>query len=77
VEPDLDWSMDACDHNLYLLQSPDRLRCAGEECVLLLILPIFLSISLFLSADIDSPRRGIILVVPQNLESLAEPLHSQ
>jgi hypothetical protein len=27
--------------------------------------------------DIDSPRRGIILVEPQNLESLAESLHSQ
>ena len=43
----------------------------------LLILPIFLSVSLFLIADIDSPRRGIILVEPHNLESLAESLHSQ
>jgi hypothetical protein len=43
----------------------------------LLILPICLSVSLFLIADIDSPRRGIILVEPQNLESLAESLHSQ
>jgi hypothetical protein len=43
----------------------------------LLILPIALSISLFLIADIDSPRRGIIRVQPQNLESLAESLHSQ
>jgi hypothetical protein len=43
----------------------------------LLILPIVLSVSLFLIVDIDSPRRGIILVKPQNLESLAESLHSQ
>jgi hypothetical protein len=43
----------------------------------LLILPIALSVSLFLIADIDSPRRGIIRLQPQNLESLAESLHSQ
>jgi hypothetical protein len=34
-----------------------------------------LSISFFLIADIDSPRRGIILVRPQNLISLAQSLH--
>jgi len=42
-----------------------------------LILPIALSISLFLIADIDSPRGGIIRVQPQNLEHLAESLRSQ
>ena len=42
-----------------------------------LILPIALSISFFLIADIDSPRRGIIHVRPQNLEALAESLRSQ
>jgi hypothetical protein len=42
-----------------------------------LILPIALSVSLFLIADIDSPRGGIIRVYPQNLERLAESLHSQ
>ena len=36
----------------------------GRNRVLLLILPIALSISLFLIADIDSPRRGIIRVQP-------------
>jgi hypothetical protein len=41
---------------------------------LLLILPIVLSISLFLIADIDSPRGGVIRVHPQNLERLAESL---
>ena len=44
---------------------------------LFLILPFALSISLFLIADIDSPRGGAIRVGPQNLESLAEYLHSQ
>jgi hypothetical protein len=42
-----------------------------------LVLPIALSISLFLIADIDSPGSGIIRVHPQNLESLAESLHSR
>jgi hypothetical protein len=40
-------------------------------------LPIALSISLFLISDIDSPRRGVIRVQPQNLESLAESLNPQ
>jgi hypothetical protein len=44
---------------------------------LFLILPIVLSISLFLIADIDSPRRGVIHVRAQNLESLAESLKAQ
>src|SRR5262249_34825848 len=38
--------------------------------------PITLSISLFLIADIDSPRNGLIHVHPRNLESLAESLGS-
>ncbi len=42
---------------------------------LFLILLIALSISLFLIADIDNPRGGVIRVHPQNLESLAESLH--
>jgi hypothetical protein len=45
--------------------------------VLFLILPIVLSVSLFLIADIDSPRRGVIHVRAQNLESLAESLKTQ
>jgi hypothetical protein len=49
----------------------------GRSAFLLLILPIALSISLFLIADIDSPRGGVIRVEPQNLESLADSLHSQ
>jgi hypothetical protein len=45
--------------------------------LLFLILPIVLSISLFLIADIDSPRRGVIHIHAQNLESLAQSLQSQ
>lgn len=49
----------------------------ARRAFFLLILPIALSISLFLIADIDTPRRGVIRVRPQNLRSLAETLHSQ
>lgn len=42
--------------------------------MLFLVLPVVLSISFFLIADIDSPRRGIIHVVPQNLLSVAGTL---
>jgi hypothetical protein len=49
----------------------------GRSVFLFLILPIALSISLFLIADIDSPHNGIIRVVPQNLESLADSFHRQ
>jgi len=48
----------------------------GRSHLLFLILPIALSVSLCLIADIDTPRRGFIHVRPQNLESLAESLHS-
>jgi hypothetical protein len=42
-----------------------------------LVLPLVLSIALFLIADIDSPRRGVIRVSPQNLVSLSESLHAR
>jgi hypothetical protein len=48
----------------------------GKGAFRLLILPIALSISLFLIADIDSPIYGIINIRPNNLESLAESLHA-
>ncbi|HUI50861.1 MAG TPA: hypothetical protein VLX60_03700 [Terriglobales bacterium] len=38
------------------------------------VLPFIVAISFFLIADIDSPRRGVIRVHPQNLESLAKSL---
>jgi len=40
----------------------------------LVILPLVISISFFLIADIDSPRHGFIRVVPENLLSLHESL---
>jgi len=41
------------------------------------ILPLIVSIAFFLIADMDSPRRGVIRVHPQNLESLARALRAQ
>jgi hypothetical protein len=35
-----------------------------------MMLPLVVAVSFFLIADIDSPRRGVIRVHPQNLESL-------
>lgn len=45
-----------------------------RQDTLLLVLPISLSISFFLIADIDSPRNGVIRVSAQNLDSLVESL---
>ena len=39
------------------------------------ILPLLISVSFFLIADIDSPRRGVIHVRAQNLIGLAQSLH--
>ncbi len=52
-------------------------RDAKAERFLLLVLPLAVSISFFLIADIDSPRGGIILVRPENLLSLADSLRAQ
>jgi len=41
---------------------------------LFLVLPLVVSISFFLVADIDSPRRGVIRVKPQNLLSLRDTM---
>ena len=49
-------------------------RSAGARSGLLLVLPLVVSISFLLIADIDSPRGGFIHIVPQNLKSLAESL---
>jgi hypothetical protein len=40
------------------------------DAKLLMVLPLVVAISFLLISDIDSPRRGFIKVVPQNLESL-------
>ena len=41
---------------------------------LLFVLPLVVSISFLLIADIDSPRGGLIKIAPQNLESLSRSL---
>ena len=48
-----------------------RVRKTGK---LSLVLPLVVSISLLLIADIDAPRHGLIQVSPQNLESLARSI---
>jgi hypothetical protein len=52
-------------------------RRAEKEGVLLMVLPLLVSISFFLIADIDSPRGGVIRVKPQNLHSLRDSLPTQ
>jgi hypothetical protein len=44
---------------------------------LFLVLPVAVSTSFLLIADIDSPRRGLIRVVPQNLVILSQSLPTQ
>jgi hypothetical protein len=41
------------------------------------VMPVLVSIAFFMIADIDSPRRGVIRVTPQNLISLSQSLHGQ
>jgi hypothetical protein len=50
-------------------------RRPGAGIIRLMVLPFVLSISFFAIADIDSPRRGLIRVRPQNLISLVHSLH--
>jgi hypothetical protein len=58
----------------YYLEEP--LNAPRTRWTLFLILPLILSISFLLIADIDSPRGGFIHVNPQNLVSLSHSLHS-
>jgi hypothetical protein len=48
-----------------------------RERFLFTVLPFLVSVAFFLIADIDSPRTGVIRVVPQNLISLSQSLHKQ
>jgi hypothetical protein len=57
-----------------LLVGYSALRARGKV-IPLLVLPFVLGMAFFAIADIDSPRRGIIRVQPQNLISLAQSLH--
>jgi hypothetical protein len=52
------------------------LRSADKGPLLAVVLPLIISISFFLIADIDSPGGGIIRVTPENLVSLSRSLHS-
>jgi hypothetical protein len=50
----------------------------GEaKTILLLVLPLIVSISFSLIANIDAPRGGLVRVHPQNLTSLSQSLHAQ
>jgi hypothetical protein len=49
-------------------------RSGEAKTSLLLVLPIIVSISFSLIADIDSPRGGVVRVRPQNLVSLSQSL---
>jgi len=53
-----------------------NLRSLRAANLRLLMLPLVVSIAFFLIAEIDSPRRGLIQVSPQNLISLAESLQN-
>jgi hypothetical protein len=46
-------------------------RSAGARVLRLLVLPFVLCVAFYAIADLDSPRRGLIRVHPQNLISLA------
>jgi len=56
-----------------LLVGYGRFR-VDTHALLRLILPLMVAVSFFLISDIDSPRSGVIRVLPQNLESLAQSL---
>jgi hypothetical protein len=47
----------------------------SKKGVLLGMVPFLVAIAFFFIADIDSPRRGVIHVAPQNLISLSQELH--
>jgi len=48
-----------------------------SESILLMVLPLVVSISFLLIADIDSPRSGIIRVTPRDLTAFAESLRAR
>ncbi len=52
-------------------------RRPAQEKLLSLILPLFVSISFLLIADIESPRAGLIRVEPQNLIILSQSIARQ
>jgi hypothetical protein len=51
-------------------------RYDKPRSILLVVLPLVVSIAFFLIADIDSPRWGLIHLVPQNILNLSQALHA-
>lgn len=52
-------------------------RARRTDWLVFLVIPVAVSISLFLISDLDSPRGGAIRVAPQNLISLSQSLHGE
>jgi hypothetical protein len=52
-------------------------RARRTDWLVFLIMPVAVSISFFLISDLDSPRGGFIRLVPRDLVSLAQSLHSK
>jgi hypothetical protein len=52
-------------------------RARRTDWIVYLVMPVAVSVSLFLISDLDSPRGGTIRVVPHNLISLSQSLHGQ
>ena len=63
----------SCD----LLQPADWLSRTSKERCSVTMVPFLVSVAFFLIAEIDSPRTGVIRVLPQNLISLSQSLHKQ
>jgi len=49
-------------------------RARRTDWLVFLVMPVAVSISLFLISDLDSPRGGAIRLMPQNLISLSQSL---
>ena len=47
------------------------------DLLVLVVLPLTVSIALFLISDIDTPQGGVIRVVPNNLVSLSQLMHAR
>jgi hypothetical protein len=52
-------------------------RLGEVKGTLFVVIPLLVSISFFLIADIESPRGGIIRLRPDNLISLSQSLHAR
>lgn len=52
-------------------------RARRTDWVAFMVIPVAVAVSLFLIADLDSPRGGAIRVTPQNLSSLSQSVTAQ